>query len=211
MTTFILADNQDLTRYGLVYIIDHFFPNNSMVRTEDRIELEDALKKAESSIVLVDPELFDFDTLEDLEKLASKYIHSQWVLLSNDFDDTTIRNMSARQEVSLLLKESGKEEIRSAIKCALRQERFICHQITNRLLSMQNSSDNELLTPTEVEVLRLIAQGKSVKEIAAIRFSSSHTIVSHKKNIFRKIGVNSVHEATRYALKSGLVDIDYYI
>ncbi|MCQ2217952.1 MAG: response regulator transcription factor [Paludibacteraceae bacterium] len=211
MATFILADNQDLTRYGFVYIIDHFFPNHSIVRTEDRIELEDELKKADESIVLVDPELFDIDTLEDLEVLASRYIHSQWILVSNDFDDTTIRNMSARQEVSILLKESGKEEIRSAIKCALKQDRFICHQITNRLLSMQISSDSELLTPTEVEVLRLIAQGKSVKEIASIRFSSSHTIVSHKKNIFRKIGVNSVHEATRYALKSGLVDIDYYI
>jgi DNA-binding CsgD family transcriptional regulator len=54
--------------------------------------------------------------------------------------------------------------------------------------------------------------GKSTKEIASERFSSIHTITTHRKNIFRKIGVNSVHEATRYALRAGLIDqADYYI
>ena len=70
----------------------------------------------------------------------------------------------------------------------------------------------ESLTVTEKEVLRLIASGKTVKEIAAIRSSSEHTIVAHKKNIFRKLGVNNVYEATRYALRSGLVEMmEYYI
>lgn len=70
----------------------------------------------------------------------------------------------------------------------------------------------ESLTVAEKDVLRLIAAGKSVREIAAVRGSSEHTIVAHKKNIFRKLGVNNVHEATRYALRSGLVEMmEYYI
>lgn len=68
------------------------------------------------------------------------------------------------------------------------------------------------LTQTEIEILRLIAKGKSVKEIAAIRFSSIHTITTHKKNIFRKIHVNSVYEATRYAFRAGIAEmLEYYI
>jgi len=58
----------------------------------------------------------------------------------------------------------------------------------------------------------LIARGLSVKEIAAERISSTHTIITHKKNIFRKLGVNNVYEATKYALRAGLVEmVEYYI
>ena len=52
----------------------------------------------------------------------------------------------------------------------------------------------------------------SVKEIAAERTSSVHTIITHKKNIFRKLEVNNVYEATKYALRAGLVElVEYYI
>lgn len=58
----------------------------------------------------------------------------------------------------------------------------------------------------------MIARGKSVKEIAAERFSSTHTIITHKKNIFRKLGVNNVYEATKYAIRAGIVEMmEYYI
>ena len=68
------------------------------------------------------------------------------------------------------------------------------------------------LTKTETDVLIAIAQGMTTKEIAEKRFSSFHTINTHRKNIFRKLGVNNVHEATKYALRAGLIDAaDYYI
>ena len=68
------------------------------------------------------------------------------------------------------------------------------------------------LHPTEQEILRLIALGHSVKEIAAMRFNSEFTISTHKKNIFSKLGVNNAHDATKYALRTGIIDlVDYYI
>ncbi|WP_456107024.1 response regulator transcription factor, partial [Prevotella sp.] len=68
------------------------------------------------------------------------------------------------------------------------------------------------LTKTEIEVLKDIALGMTTREIAEKRISSFHTINTHRKNIFRKIGVNNVHEATRYAMRTGLVDAaEYYI
>jgi DNA-binding NarL/FixJ family response regulator len=69
-----------------------------------------------------------------------------------------------------------------------------------------------ILTTTEKEILHLLALGKTTKEIAADRFSSSHTITTHRKNIFRKLQVNSVYEATKYALRAGIIDsAEYYI
>ena len=67
-------------------------------------------------------------------------------------------------------------------------------------------------TQTETEILKAIAQGKTTKEIAAQRFSSFHTITTHRKNIFRKLGINTAHEATKYALRAGLIDAsEFYI
>ncbi|MCD8194192.1 MAG: LuxR C-terminal-related transcriptional regulator, partial [Tannerellaceae bacterium] len=72
--------------------------------------------------------------------------------------------------------------------------------------------DKTHLTQTEKEILKLIALGRSAKEIASERNSSVYTIVTHKKNIFRKLEVNNVHDATKYALRAGLIDtIEYYI
>ena len=76
----------------------------------------------------------------------------------------------------------------------------------------QATQEENRLTPTETEILRDIALGLTTREIAEKRYSSFHTVNTHRKNIFRKIGVNNVHEATRYALRAGLVDsAEYYI
>ena len=69
-----------------------------------------------------------------------------------------------------------------------------------------------ILTNTEKIILKEIALGKTTKEIAAERNLSFHTINSHRKNIFRKLEVNNVHEATKYAMRAGIVDMaEYYI
>lgn len=80
------------------------------------------------------------------------------------------------------------------------------------LTPTQATQEENRLTPTETEILRDIALGLTTREIAEKRYSSFHTVNTHRKNIFRKIGVNNVHEATRYALRAGLVDsAEYYI
>lgn len=80
------------------------------------------------------------------------------------------------------------------------------------LTPTETPQEENRLTPTETEILRDIALGLTTREIAEKRYSSFHTVNTHRKNIFRKIGVNNVHEATRYALRAGLVDsAEYYI
>lgn len=69
-----------------------------------------------------------------------------------------------------------------------------------------------MLTATEIEIVKAIALGKTTREIASDRFSSIHTITTHRKNIFRKLGVNTAHEIVKYALRAGWVDAsEFYI
>ena len=99
---------------------------------------------------------------------------------------------------------------------ALRHQRFICQRIAEMMLNPPATDDMPpaiaSLTKTETEILKLIAIGLTTKEIAERRFSSFHTVNTHRKNIFRKLGVNNAHEATKLALRAGLVDsAEYYI
>ena len=84
--------------------------------------------------------------------------------------------------------------------------------MTELLLRPERKEEIVKLTATETDILKDIALGMTTKEIAEKRFSSFHTVNTHRKNIFRKLGVNNVHEATKYALRAGLVDsAEYYI
>lgn len=117
------------------------------------------------------------------------------------------------------MKDNSREEILTALQCASRKERFICNHVSNLLLSGNNQPaaphpalQDALLTPAERSILKEIALGKTTKEIAAERNLSFHTVNSHRKNIFRKLSVNNAHEATKYAMKAGIVDlVEYYI
>lgn len=84
--------------------------------------------------------------------------------------------------------------------------RFSC------LRMKEQKSRTDHLTATELELIQLLAIGKTTREIAELRCLSYHTINTHRKNIFRKTSVNSVQELIKYALKNGLVDLtEYYI
>ena len=116
------------------------------------------------------------------------------------------------------MKDNSKEEIFTALQCASRKERFICNHVSNLLLSGNDISSprpsikENLLTSAERGILKEIALGKTTKEIAVGRNLSFHTVNSHRKNIFRKLNVNNAHEATKYAMKAGIVDLmEYYI
>ena len=93
--------------------------------------------------------------------------------------------------------------------------RYLSQRAMETIIAQQQEEkqmSNYVLTQTETEIVRAIAQGKTTKEIAAERYLSVHTVTTHRKNIFRKLGINTAHEATRYALRAGLVDSsEFYI
>lgn len=210
---FLLADNQDITRAGLRYYIERAYPDAVAVDIRNEATLRAELAKRPDSIVVLDYTNFDIPSIDGVTNIRQRFPLSQWVLFSDELTQEAIRVFAAQDSMCIVLKENSEDEIRSALRCATQGERFLCHQITNLLIEERTQKvTTGKLTPTETEILKLIAKGKSVKEIAAERTSSVHTIITHKKNIFRKIEVNNVYEATKYALHAGLIDLmEYYI
>jgi DNA-binding NarL/FixJ family response regulator len=214
----VLADNQDITRAGLTYLcekMEEFMGICNPRAVYDKNALIEQLKQHNDAIVVLDYTLFDINDIEELEILHQRFPLVHWILFSDELSlDFVRRVIATAPQFSVVLKESPLQEIRQSISYAARHQRYICQRMTEQLLVPQatEAAADIRLTKTETEILKDIALGQTTREIADRRFSSFHTINTHRKNIFRKLGVNNAHEATKYALRAGLVDAaEYYI
>ena len=210
---FCFADKQDITRAGLMYICQTF-DGAEYKSVEDKSEMMEQLKLFPDSVVIMDYTLFDINDVEELQILTLRFCNVHWILFSEDLSIDMVRQVIALCPcVSIVLKESPLPEIKESIAFAMQGHRYICQRITEQLLAPSSEQTEKVkLTPTETDILKDIALGMTTKEIADKRFSSFHTINTHRKNIFRKLTVNNVHEATKYALRAGLIDsAEYYI
>lgn len=210
----LLADKQDITRAGLTYVIEKIEGMETKY-VEDKTELMLALKENEDTVVILDYTLFDINDAAELLILNQRFPYTRWLLFSEDLSADFVKVLIASSSMfSVLLKESPMMEIKEAIRFFVASNRFVCQRMMEVLLApvQQEPEEKVNLTKTETEILKDIALGMTTKEIAEKRFSSFHTVNTHRKNIFRKLGVNNVHEATKYALRAGLVDsAEYYI
>ncbi len=211
---YIIADNQELTRLALISLIKQGEDNTLYVAT-DKAGLVELLKEHEHAIVLLDFTLFDMADADQLLIIAERFTLSMWILISEELTSAFMRRVVyASHQFSIVFKDGPLSEIREALQTVGRHQRYISQRALETIINQQIAEDERpsLLTETEKEIVRAIAQGKSTKEIAAERFSSVHTITTHRKNIFRKLGVNTAHEVVKYALRAGLVDSsEFYI
>ena len=214
MRNFILADNQELTRFALESLLQQ--DETALVyRAFDRAGLVSLLKEHESAIVILDYTLFDFADEDQLLIVAERFSLSQWVLISDELTSRFLRRVVySSHQFSVVFKDGPLQEVREALQAASRHNRYISQRALEVIISQQQDDDEQpsVLTNTETEIVRAIAQGKTTKEIASERFSSIHTITTHRKNIFRKLGVNTAHEVVKYTLRAGLIDSsEFYI
>jgi len=215
MRRVILADKQDISKAGLLYFLNLSKESNFVEEADTKKELLKHLAEAPDAVIILDYTLFDFSGPEDLLILSDRFKSTHWILFSEDLSDEFLRTLVMNcYSFSIIFKDCSKEEISSAIDLAFKNERFICNRASNQLLGKRSVSDvqDNILTATEKEILHSLALGKTTKEIASDRFSSVHTITTHRKNIFRKLEVNTVYEATKFALRAGIIDsAEYYI
>ncbi len=190
-----------------------------LLEADNKAELIQQLRLHPGAVVILDYTLFDFTGSDELIVLHERFKEADWLLFSDELSVGFLRQvLFSSMAFGVVLKDNSKEEILTALQCASRKERFICNHVSNLLLARDNrpptphSVQDALLTPAERSILKEIALGKTTKEIAAERNLSFHTVNSHRKNIFRKLSVNNAHEATKYAMKAGIVDlVEYYI
>lgn len=214
MKNIIIADNQDITQAGMAYVLSKR-DNISCQVARNKTELILLLNDCPEAVVILDYTLFDISSESDLLNIGQRFPLAHLILWSEELSVDFIRSLvNASNWISVLMKDAKMAEIEQCLDYVLQGQRFLCQHATNMILAPTALVDKEIvaLTKTETEILKEIALGATTREIAEKRFSSFHTVNTHRKNIFRKLGVNNVHEAICYAMRSGLVDAaEYYI
>ena len=146
--TAILLDNQDLTRIGIISMIQAAAPDTATVEVATRQQLGEQLRKTPDALVVLDFINSDITDSEILVRLADIYNKVQWLVISDDISDAMARRLSCFAAFGMVLKGNRREEIASAISLALNGERYICQHIMNLLLSPSTSSASPS-TPTQ--------------------------------------------------------------
>lgn len=216
MRNVVIADNQGITRVGISYLIRENEKSAVLHEVGSKSELVRFLIAYPDALVVLDYSLFDIGSADELINISARFSKSHWLLFSEELSgDLLKRLLFSSESFSIVLKGCELDEINTAIAHTYRNERFVCSRVTNQILLANKSAAgkaDKILTTTETEILKEIALGKTTKEIAAKRNLSFHTIMTHRKNIFRKLEVNNVYEATKYAMRAGIIDAaDYYI
>ncbi|MBO7539374.1 MAG: response regulator transcription factor [Prevotella sp.] len=214
MRNYIIADNQELTRFALESLLQKEGEENVVFRAYDRAGLIALLKEHENAVVLLDYTLFDFADEDQLLIIAERFSLSDWILISDELTPQFIRRVVySSHQFSVVFKDGPLSEVREALGAVGRHTRYLSQRALETIITQQQEDEApSILTQTETEIVKAIALGKTTKEIAAERFSSIHTVTTHRKNIFRKLGINTAHEAVKYALRAGLIDpSEFYI
>ncbi len=212
----ILADLQDIAKAGIRFYANSLVEDIDICEVKDKNNLVKELQNCGNATVVLDHSNFDFSEADDILIVLERFQESHWMMFSADLNEQFIRKMVlTNNRTSVLMKDCKRDEIEFALRSIFKNERYICHYASNLLLNANlkpKVEEKDPLTQTERMVLKEIAMGKTTKEIAADRCLSFHTVNTHRKNIFRKLEVNNVHEAIKYAMRAGIVDMaEYYI
>ncbi|MDR0574644.1 MAG: response regulator transcription factor [Tannerella sp.] len=216
MKTCILADNQFVTSHGTIALLKETGIND-IVPAKTMNELQEKLKIFPEALVVLDYTLFDFVSMQQMLNVKSAAKNSTWILFSNELGNHFLRYvLFSDPTISVVMKNDSEEEIRTALRnTAAYNIPYVCEyaeQILQNNNTVNADADSIYLTASEKIILHEIALGKTTKEIAYEKYLSFHTVNTHRKNIFRKLGINNVHEAVKYAIRAGVLDVaEYYI
>ena len=207
----VIADAQYLIRLGLKHLLNEVPHIYIVAEAANHRQLEKAVTKHEPDVVILDynkPLSFSIDNVAAIKELSAAT--NVLVISADDTKDHIFKALKLGVN-SFLTKECDKKEIIDAIHATAKGEKFFCHKILEIIIekhlsppSTQNCAPSKLTT-REIEILQLIAEGVTTKEIAYQLNLSTHTIYTHRKNIMKKLGLNSSSEMILYAVKSGMV------
>jgi DNA-binding NarL/FixJ family response regulator len=212
----LIADSQFLVAETLRNLIlnDERYSLAGVVGS--RAELFNLIGSHRDSILITDIATIDYHDIDDLLILKELYPQIKVLVLTNSVSKNEFLWLSKIGVKNIAYKNVDKEELLSAIQATIKGKKFYSDEILDLYLELGENKftpeEPKALTLSEIEIVRMIANGLTTKEIATKRIISNHTVSTHRKNIFKKIGVSNASELIIHAIKAGWIDnIEYYI
>ncbi len=213
----IIADRQYLVTESLAMLIKQSTKYRLTGQAASTTELKALLKETpEPGLLITDFFLLDYNGFDHLKLLISENPGLKVLILTNHVPPADINELNRIGVRNIIYKTAGPDEIMQAIDATTQGRKYYSDEVLDILIENKSNRAEVFapvnLTPSEIEITRLIANGLTTKEIAAQKHLSFHTVMSHRKNIFKKLGINNTSELIMYAIRAGLIDnIEYYI
>lgn len=210
MITIVIADTQYLIREGLTNIISTNKDMKIVGEAANSTELHKLVKEYRPTVIIFDYNNLDNFTIQDIEDVRIKSSQSNFLIISSDNNKANIYKVIELGVLGFLTKECDKEEIIGAIYATAKNEKFFCHKVIDIIIDKHIHKDDDSCKPfnlsmRETEIIKLTAKGWTAKTIAGHLFLSTHTVYTHKKNIMKKLKINSSSEMIIYAIQNSLV------
>jgi DNA-binding NarL/FixJ family response regulator len=213
--TILLADNHTLVRAGIRALLEQI-PN--VVVVGEAADGREAIKMVEQhrpNLVLMDITMPVMNGLEATVRIVKDFPQTRVVMLSVHTDEEYVLQALRAGAAGYLLKDSGRAELEIAVAAVARNETYLSPAVSRHVVGdyvRRTGSGTEgrleTLTPRQREILQLIAEGKSTKEIASILDVSVKTVETHRAQLMERLDIHDVAGLVRYAIRTGIVTAD---
>ena len=212
MYTVVLVDDHKLVRDGVRTILERSAEFEVVGETEDGAGAVQLCKRTSPDLALMDIGLPGMNGIEATTELLRHCPDVKVVILSMYDDENSVVSAIRSGARAFVLKKASSTELVDALRIVARGGSFLSSQVSDRLLARIQRGDIETrdrtpldsLSPRELQVLRLVAEGKTSKDIAVMLDLGLQTVRSYRKTMMKKLGVSNVAGLTQLALAAGL-------
>jgi len=209
----ILADDHKIVRQGLRTMLESEADIEVIGEADDGRMAVRLARELSPQVIIMDVGMPDLNGIEATRQVLAESPGVKVIGLSMHCDRRFVMNMLKAGASGYLLKDSAFEELATAIRMVLGGKVYLSTEIANIVVKdyLQGGGDESVfsvLTPREREVLQLMAEGKSSRQIADHLIISIKTVETHRMQIMHKLQIFSVAELTKYAIREGLSSLD---
>jgi len=208
-TRILLVDDHAVVRQGFKMILDAQSDMEIVGEAANGREAVELAAQLRPDIVVMDVAMPELNGIEATRRVIAAGPHIRVIALSMHKDSVYVREILRAGARGYLLKDSGADDLVKAIRAVAGGESYLSPAVSNAVLDDYRkhvTNPIDLLTSREREVLQMLAEGKTNKEIAVVLNLSVYTVDAHRGRIMEKLNLHSINELVRFALRNGLID-----
>jgi DNA-binding NarL/FixJ family response regulator len=220
MLRILIADDHEVARGGIRALLESHPGWEVCGEAKDGREAVELATKMSPDLILLDIGMPNLNGLEAARQILSASPDVAILILTMHDSDQVVREVLRAGARGFLLKSDAGRDLVAAVEALQRQRTFFTTRVSQMVLEGYLDRDNreernevteddsgEILTGREREVIQLLAEGKTSKEVAVTLNLSVKTAETHRTNLMRKLGLHSVADLTRYAVRNGIVQV----